>query len=56
MIYSRGVLDGIRENMASLFQSVMYDAINIDVNTSNAFYVVQFLLEVYMLQNDTKIV
>ena len=49
------VLDKISENIASLVQSGMYGAINIDDNTTNVFYVIQFLSEAYMLQNNTKI-
>ena len=41
--------------MASLVQSGMYGAINTDENTSNACCVIQFLLESYTLQNNTKI-
>ena len=37
------VLDGISENTASLVQSGIYSAINTDENTSNGFYVIQFL-------------
>ena len=43
------VLDGISENMASLVQSIMYGAINKDDNTSNGFYVIQFISEAYTL-------
>ena len=49
------VLDGISENMASLVQSVICVAINIDDTTTNMFYFIQFLSEVYTLQNNTKI-
>ena len=44
------VLDIISENMASLVQPGMYGAINIDDNTSNGFYVIQFISEAYTLQ------
>ena len=49
------VLGRISENMASLVQSVMYGAINKDDNTSNGFYVIQFLSEAYTQKNNTKI-
>ena len=48
-------IDGISENMASLFQSVMYGVINTSGNTSNGFYVIQFISEAYTLQNNTTI-
>ena len=48
-------LDGISENMASLVQSGIYGSINTDDNTSYGLYVVQFLSEAYMLQNNTTI-
>ena len=41
--------------MASLIQSGMYGAINIYDNTSNGFYVIQFLSEAHTLQNNTTI-
>ena len=41
--------------MASLVQSGTYGAINKNDNTTNGFYVIQFLSEVYTLQNNTKI-
>ena len=41
------VLDRISENIASLVQSVMYGAINIDDTTKNGLYVIQFLSESY---------
>ena len=44
------VLDVISENMASLFHSVMYSAINMDENTPNGFYVIMFISEAYKLQ------
>ena len=37
------VIDGISENMASLVQSGIYCAININETTTNGFYVIQFL-------------
>ena len=49
------VLDKISENMASLFQPGMYGSINTDDTTTNVFYVIQFLSEVYTLQNNTTI-
>ena len=41
--------------MASLVQSGMYGDISIDETTTNVFYVIQFLLEAYTLQNNTTI-
>ena len=38
--------------MASLVQSGMYGAINIDCATTNVFYVIRFILESYTLQNN----
>ena len=49
------VLDGIGENMASLFQSGMYSAMNTDDTTTNGLYVIQFISEEYTLQNNTTI-
>ena len=49
------VLDGISENMASLFQSGMYGAINTSEKTTNVFYVIQFISETYTLQKNTTI-
>ena len=49
------VLDGISENMTSLFQSGMYGAINTGDNTTNGFYVIKFISEAYTLQNNTEI-
>ena len=49
------VLDGIRENMASLVQSGMYGAIKTYDTTKTLFYVIQFISESYMLQNNTTI-
>ena len=49
------VIDGISENMASLVQSGMYDAINTVENTSNGLYVIQFISEAYTLHNNTTI-
>ena len=41
--------------MGSLVQPVMYYAIKTDETTTNGFYVIQFISEAYMLQNNTKI-
>ena len=49
------VIDGISDNMASLVQSGMYDAINTDDTKINGFYVIQFISEAYTLQNNTQI-
>ena len=37
------VIEGISINTASLVQSGMYSAINIDDTTANGFYVIQFI-------------
>ena len=39
--------------MASLVQSIMYGAINTYDTTTNGFYIIQFILEAYTLQNNT---
>ena len=49
------VIDGISDNMDSLFQSVNYSFINISETTTNVFYVIQFISEAYTLQNNTTI-
>ena len=49
------VLDGISEKMASLIQSGINGSVNTAGNTSNGFYVIQFISESYTLQNNTKI-
>ena len=49
------VLDGISENMASLFQSGMYDVINKYDTKTNGLYVIKFISEAYTLQNNKKI-
>ena len=49
------VLDGISDNMASLFQLGKYGVINTDYTTTNGFYVIQFISEACTLQNKTKI-
>ena len=41
--------------MASLVQPGIYGAINTDDTTTNGFYVVQLLSDVYTLQNNTTI-
>ena len=41
--------------MASLVQLGMYGAINTDDTTTNGFYVIQFLSDVYTLQINKKI-
>ena len=46
------VLYVISENMASLVQSVIFGSINTYENTSNGFYVILFVSEAYMLQNN----
>ena len=41
--------------MASLVQSGMYGSINTYDTTKNGFYVIQFISEAYMIQNNTTI-
>ena len=41
--------------MASLFQPVNYGVINTYDTTTNVFYVIQFISEVYTLNNNNKI-
>ena len=41
--------------MASLVQSSIYGDINTYDTTTNRFYVIQFISEAYMLQNNTQI-
>ena len=41
--------------MASLVQSGMYVSISTDDTKKNGLYVIQFLVEVYTLQNNTTI-
>ena len=48
-------IDGISENMASLVQPGIYGAIKTSDNTSNGFYVIQFISEAHMLQSNTTI-
>ena len=49
------VLDKICDNMASLVQSGKYGAINTYDTTKNVFYVIKFISEEYMLQNNTRV-
>ena len=49
------VLDGISDNMDSLFQSGMYSVINTYDTTKNGFYVIKLIPEAYMIQNNTTI-
>ena len=49
------VLDGISDHMASLVQSGMYGAINIDETTKHVFYVIKFISKAYTLQHNTQI-
>ena len=49
------VLDGVSYNMESLFRPGSYGAINTSDTTTNGFYVIQFISEAYMQQNNTKI-
>ena len=49
------VLDRISKNMASLFQSGMYGAINTADNPSKRCYVIQFISESYTLHKNTTI-
>ena len=46
---------GISENIALFVQSGMYGAINIDDTTSNGLYVILFISEAYVLQNNIAI-
>ena len=48
------VLEGISDNMASLFESGKYGAINTTGITTNVFYVIMFTSEAYTLQDNTK--
>ena len=41
--------------MASLVQSGMYGAINIDYTTTNGFYVIKFMSEAYTILTNTQI-
>ena len=49
------VLDGIRDNMASLVEPGKYGAINTTDTTTNIFYVIMFTSEAYTLQENTTI-
>ena len=49
------VLDRISENMAPLVQSGMYGAINTYYIITNGLYVIQFISEEYMIENNTTI-
>ena len=49
------VLDGISDNMALLFESGKYGAINTTDTTTNLFYVIMFTSEEYALQDNTTI-
>ena len=47
------VLDGISENMASLVQPVIYDAMNTIETSTMGYYVIKFVSYTYTLQEDT---
>ena len=47
-------LDGINDNMSSLFYSGKYAAINTTDTATNRFYVIFFTSEVYILQDNRK--
>ena len=49
------VLDGISNNMASLFKSGKYGVINTTETATNKFYVIMFTLEAYILKYNTTI-
>ena len=49
------VLDGISDNMASLFESDKYGTINTTDTYTNVFYVIMFTSGAYTLQENTKI-
>ena len=49
------VLDGISDNMASLFESGKYGAINTTDTSTNGFYVIMFTSGAYTLQENTTI-
>ena len=49
------VIDGISDNMASLFESGKYGAIKTTDTTANVFYVILFTSEEYTLQENTTI-
>ena len=54
MRYIKVVIGVISYNMASLVQSGMYVVINTYYTTKNGLYVIQFISEAYMLQNNTQ--
>ena len=49
------VLDGMSDNMASLFESGKYGAINTTETSTNGFYVIMFKSAAYTLQENTTI-
>ena len=49
------VLDGISDNIASLFESGKYGAINTTDTSTNGFYVIMFTSGAYTLQENTTI-
>ena len=49
------ILDGISDNMDSLFQSDKYGVRNTADTSTNRFYDIKFISEAYTLQNNTKI-
>ena len=49
------VYDGIRYDMASLFEPEKYVAINTTDTTTNGFYVIMFTSEAYTIQENTTI-
>ena len=55
MKYTRLFFDGISDNMASLFESGKYGAINITDKKPNGFYVIMFTSKAYTLQDNTTI-
>ena len=48
------VIDGISDNMASLFESGKYGAINTTYTSTNGFYFIMFTSGAYTLQENTK--
>ena len=49
------ILDGISDNMASLFEAGKYCAMNTTERTTNGFYVIMFTSEEYAFKDNTKI-
>ena len=49
------VLDQISDNMFSLFQCDGYGVINTSYTTTNIYYVIKFISEVYTQKNNTTI-